>query len=126
MDWLIKVRGGDFAAIPPKVLFIEASELALSIDGHAVAGGVARVQAICNRVVEELRREGRTCASPLDLWIALFGLQRGHCHAGLAHTDEDEQRFGELVRILRAALVALTPKQKAGIMSVLGTYKPLG
>lgn len=126
MDWLIKVRAGDFGAIPTKVTFMEASELALSIDGHAVAGGVARVQAITNRVVEEIRREGRTCASPLDLWIALFGQQRGHCHAGLGSTVEDEQRFGELVRVLRAALIALTPKQKAGIMSVLGRYKPLG
>lgn len=127
MDWLIKVRAGDFAAIPTTpVTFLEASEVALSIDGYAITGSVARVQEISNRVVEEFQRTGRTRASALDLWLALFGQQRAHCHAGMAHTDADEQWFAELVRYLRTALLALTPAQKAGIISVLGNYWPLG
>jgi hypothetical protein len=119
MDWIAKVRDGDFDAIPWLVSFEEASELALLIEGCEVAGSVQRCMAISNRVAGDIRRIGRTPASALDLWIALFGQQRAHCHAGFPPTDDEAHLFGELVRLLRLTLKDLSPKQKAGIMSII-------
>ncbi len=125
MDFLKAVRHGDFAAIPMVMTFEEASELALMIEGYEVAGGVRKCMVISNRVLGDIRRFGRTRATALDLWLTLFGQQRAHCHAGLPHTDDDEYLFQELVRLLRVALKDLTPKQKAGLMSILGRQDEL-
>jgi hypothetical protein len=123
-DWLKKVAHGDFAAIPWNPTFREASELALLIDGYEVAGGVKKCMAISSRVADDMLRMGRTRASALDIWIALFGQQRAHRFAGCAPTDDDEHLFQELVRVLRMALKDLTPKQRAGIMSMMRSALP--
>jgi len=122
-DWLTKVAHGDFAAIPWNPTFEEASELALLIDGYEVAGTVEKCIKISNRVAADLRRMGRTRASALDIWLALHGQQHAHAFAGYPPTDEDEHLFDELVRVLRAALMGLTPKQRAGIMSIIRAEK---
>jgi len=117
-DWLKKVADGNFGEIPWNPTFEEASKLALLIDGDAVAG-VEKCMAISNRVAADMRRMGRTRASALDIWLALYGLQRAHAFAGQTPSNEDQFLFDEFVRVLRAALVSLTSKQKAGIISLM-------
>ena len=118
-NWIEKVRHGDFAAIPWRVSFEQASELALLIDGYGVCGGVEAVVGITNSVLGDLRSMGRTRASPLDLWVALFGLQRAIRFGGYPPSDDEEFMVERLVILLRLGLTALTPKQRAGIAGLM-------
>jgi len=119
IGWVEKLRNGDFAAIPWRVSFEEASEVALLIDGYGVCGGVEAVMGITNSVLGDLRSMGRTRASPLDLWVALFGLQRAVRFGGYPPTDDEEFLAERLVTLLRLGLAAMSPKQCAGIAALM-------
>ena len=119
MDWIAKVRHGDFAAIPAVVTFEEACAVASLIDGFGVAGGILESFAIGNRAVGDILRFGRTRASALDAWIAVHGWCQAHRRGGLPPTEEDAILLRRLVGHLRVCLNGLSAKQKAGIMSTI-------
>jgi hypothetical protein len=118
-DWIESARAGDFAAIPADLSFASGVKLAHLIDGYAVAGGTAECAAIANRISAELRETGKTAASALDLWIAYFGEHRRYRHFGHPPHKADAEPLDKLAQALRCALFRLSPRQKAGIMSIV-------
>jgi len=118
-NWIRHVRRGDFAAIPEDLGFNNAAKLALLVDGYDLTGGVTECFAISQRVVAEFRSTASTTATALDLWIALFGMQRGYRFCGLLPEGEDLHVLDLLVEALRDALLALKPTQRAGIISLI-------
>ena len=119
MDWIAKVRHGDFAAIPEVMSFQDACEFASLIDGFELVGGILESFAIGNRVVGDILRFGRTRASALDTWIAVHGWCQAHRRSGVAPTEEDAILLRRLVGHLRVCLNGLTVKQRAGLMSII-------
>lgn len=117
--WVEGARAGDFAAIPTDFGFDSSAELAALIDGDQLTGGFGPCGAICWRVMDRLKTGSPSGATALDLWVALFNI-----HKRLQQTD-DWPTGAELVTLdritseLRAALLALSPKQKAGILGAM-------
>lgn len=117
--WVERVRRGDFAAIPADLDFATAGGLALLIDGYGVAGGLGPCVAIHDTVLERCLEEDRSGATALDLWIAIFFAQRRTYRQGPPPEGGELNALDKLVAELRAALLALTPRQKAGIMAAM-------
>jgi hypothetical protein len=117
--WVERVRRGDFAAIPADLDFATAGGLALLIDGYGVAGGLGPCAAIHDRVLEHCLEEDRSGATALDLWTALFFAQRRTYRHGPPPEGGELNALDKLVAELRAALLALAPRQKAGIIAAM-------
>ncbi len=117
--WVERVRRGDFAAIPADLDFAMAGGLALLIDGYGVAGGVGPCAAIHDRVLERCLEEDSSGATALDLWLSIFFAQRRAYREGPLPEGGESHALDKLVAELRAALVALTPRQKGGIMAAM-------
>ncbi len=124
MDWIGKVRDGDFAAIPATVDFASACDLADLIDGYDLVGDEQRASEIYLGVIQQCRRPGAVQASPLDLWIALFYAHDAYRQAGSLPTGDEAVPYDRLARELRAALLRLSAAQKAGIMTSSGARRP--
>ncbi|HEY1979293.1 MAG TPA: hypothetical protein VGH13_04340 [Xanthobacteraceae bacterium] len=118
-NWIDHVRGGDFAAIPTDIGFESAARLAHLIDGYELTGGFRPCSAIYGRVMNRLRRGEPTDATALDLWVALFWAHRGWRHSGTAPAGVELVALDRLAAELRAALLALAPDQKAGLLAAM-------
>ena len=118
-SWLEQVRHGNLDAIPSSITFKDAWEMALLIDGFQVAGSRKMCFAISRRVAKDIRLMDKKRLSALDLWIALFAHQRLHCFIGLPLTTDEKLFIMKLGNVLGLALTDLTPKQRAGIMSMV-------
>ena len=75
VDWIAKVRHGDFAAIPEVMSFQDACEFASLIDGFELAGGILESFAIGNRVVGDILRFGRTREQKPGNYFGLKGFR---------------------------------------------------
>jgi len=117
--WEQRVQAGDFSAIPPNIDFEHSVKLAHFIDGYELAGGHMNCSAITRRLLRRSRMGLRTGGSALDLWIAIFFAHRGYRHAGAWPEGAELMALDRLVAELRAALLALKPPEKAGIMAAM-------
>jgi len=118
-NWRQRMRAGDFIAIRAGLHFENSVELAHLIDAYELTGGSGRCSSILRRCLEHCSAGYDCGASALDLWIAIFYAHRGHRHAGTRPDGEERLALDRLARELRAALLALKPRQKAGIMAAL-------
>jgi hypothetical protein len=117
--WSDQVRVGDFSAIPIPFTWNQSAEFAHLINGYDLTGSVETCFRIRDRVRLEIRATGRSTASSIDSWIALFMEHRGYRHSGLP-PDRHERVFLDLLcERLRVQLVALGPKERAGILAAL-------
>jgi hypothetical protein len=117
--WVERVRRGDFAAIPRDLDFASAGGLALLIDGYGVAGGVGQCAAIHDRVLQRCLEDDRSGATALDLWISIFVAKRRAYRQGPPPEGGELNALDKLLAELRDALLALAPRQKAGIMAAM-------
>ena len=81
--WLMAVRVGNFAAIPPDICWVESAGLAHLIDGYELAGGVAELQLLANKKLEKARQAGGLwVGTAVELWECLFAEHRRAHFAG--------------------------------------------
>jgi hypothetical protein len=123
--WIERVKVGDFSAIPERLDFVSSSAFAHLIDGYGLTGGVSECAKVSRKVLESKKRGKRVRATALDLWIALFFAYRACRHCDDTPTGARLLFFNRLLAELRAALVALTPSQKVGILAAM-TDRPIG
>jgi len=117
--WRERVRAGDFAAIRTDLDFKNSVALAHLIDGYELTGGFVRRGEILCRTLERCPETDRSHASALDLWVAIFYAHRGYRHAGTWPEGAELMALDQLAAELRAALLALTPCKKVGIMTAM-------
>lgn len=115
--WVKEVLAGNFVAVPTDFSLEDTAELATLIDGDQLCGGPSRCDAIRRRVIRKLGSGSDCGANALDLWVTLFNI-----HRRLADGWPTIQEISALDRInteLRAALLALSARQRAGILGAL-------
>lgn len=123
------VRNGDFAIISANIDFASARGLADLIDGFDFAGDEQRCSEIYFGVIQQCRRPGAVETTALNLLVANFYAHYAHRDCGHMPTGAEAVPYDRLARELRAALVRLTPAQKAGIMSIIShdeAFQPRG
>jgi hypothetical protein len=117
--WSDRVRGGDFSAIPIPFTGNQSAEFSHRIDGDDLTDSLGACRRIRERVLEEIRSTGRSTASPLEIWVALFFEHRGCRHSGCQPDDEEPACLDVLCERLRVQLLSLTPDQRAGILAAM-------
>jgi len=113
--WLGDVRRGDFAAIPEDVRWETGQELAILIDGYALAEalGLPEVGPYMAQQFGAAGESGRWPGDAVDLWLSLFLQQRYWRQAYPQEPDASTQRLLDLLcHQLREALIALSADQR--------------
>jgi hypothetical protein len=118
MDWITKVRAaGDFAAVPANIDFASSGALADLVDGFDLAGDEQLASEVYWRVMQQCRRPGAARVTALDALIANHYAHYAYGEAGQPPTGGEAAPHDRLARELRAALLRLTSKQRAGILA---------
>jgi hypothetical protein len=117
--WSDRVRAGDFSVIPIPFTWKQSAEFSHLIDGYELTGSLGACRRIRERVLGEIRSTGRSTASPLEIWVALFFEHRGCRHTGSQPCEEQQAYLDVLCERLRVQLLSLTPDQRAGILAAM-------
>ena len=108
-EWLRRVAGGDFTAIPEGLTFVDSQPFAQLIDGYqeSEALGLGSCGELANAISARHRESGVWSGTPAELWLCLFFTHRSYRHYG--QNPDDPETLAELdglCRALRAGLIA--------------------
>jgi len=106
--WLQDVLRGDFLKIPDTLDWESAQELALVIDGYALAPllGLGECGEFANDRAEEAKSTGRWAGTAIELWLCLFFEQRRWRQFDCDPEGEDKAQLNSLCIDLRNALIS--------------------
>lgn len=105
-DWLNRVRGGDFAAMPHELTWLQSARLAHLLNGYDTsrALGFGDLHAWANARAEDAAQTGSWRGTAIELWQCLFYEHRRWRHFGEEPNGQERALLDHLTQTLRQQL----------------------
>lgn len=120
--WIVRVRHGDFAALPEPFTWEETSEFAHLIHGYRISEslGLGQLRVWANKRINEARRSGQWTGAAIELWLCLFYEHRRYRHMDEGDPEGDELGLlNQLCTQLRAKLQDLDADEHVVITNAI-------
>ena len=117
--WFPNVAAGDFGSLPDPLRWEDTADLALFIDGAAVAGGLHEAAIVHHRVIDEIGETGATAVPALELWTALFFSWRRLRFRFDDVSGAEIQVLDRLCAHLRQRLQKLTSDERSALLAAM-------